>query len=115
MKEFCIKKAYTIKEAIDKIDNNHNRTVIVVNDSGTIIGVLSQGDIIRALSSGKTIYSRVEDIIHTNYLYLMENDMDKAYSIFKNNKISLLPVVDENHKLIDVITIDKIYNYLENK
>lgn len=113
MQKYCIYKSYTIKETIDKIDESHDRVVLVLNDEEKIIGVVSQGDIIRALSSGKNLYSRVEGIIRPGFLYLNIRDMKQAYQMFKKKKITLIPIVDKEFNLIDVITLKDIYKYLE--
>ena len=113
MNKYCIHKSHTIKEAIDRIDETHDRVALVVNDEGKVIGTVSQGDIIRALSSGKSIYARIEGIIQPGFLYLTEKNMKKASKIFKKKKITLLPVVDNTFNLVDVITLEDIYEYLE--
>ena len=48
-------------------------------------------------------------------MHLYEKNMEKAYPIFKKKRISLLPVIDHNNELIDFITIDDIYEYLETR
>lgn len=113
MKKYCINKSYTILEAIEKIDNSHNRVAVVVNDDEKVIGVISQGDIIRALSSGKSLYTNVEGVIQPSFLYLSDMDMENAYQIFKKKKITLLPIVDDDYNLLNVITLEEIYKYLE--
>lgn len=115
MERYCIRQGYTIKEAIESIDRNKDRVAIVVNADSKVIGVVSQGDIIRALTSGKSLYARVESIIRSDFLYLNSRDMREAYRLFRKLKISLLPVVDENFGLVDVIVLDDIYQYLEEK
>ena len=59
--------------------------------------------------------NRVAIVTGDSFLHLYEKDLEKAYPIFKKKQISLLPVIDHSNKLIDFITIDDIYNYLENK
>ena len=108
MDRYCIGLDYTIKEAIERIDYNKNRVVVVLNEDSKVVGVISQGDIIRALSSGKNLFSKVESIVRPNYFYMNSRDMDKAYSVFKKTKITLMPIVDEGFHLVDVINMDDI-------
>ena len=91
---YCVKEHYTIKEVLEQFESYNNRVAIVTGDSDKVIGVVSQGN---------------------SFLHLYEKDLEKAYPIFKKKQISLLPVIDHSNKLIDFITIDDIYNYLENK
>lgn len=115
MNKYCVYKTYTIKETIDKIDDTHDRVVFVLNEEDKVIGVISQGDIIRALNCGKNLYARIENLAQPNFWYMKEKNMEEAYSIFRKRKITLMPVVDEDFKLFDVITLDDIYEYLEGK
>lgn len=115
LERYCVKEHYTIKEVLEQFESYNNRVAIVTGDSDKVIGVVSQGDILRALSAGQNLYTPVNQIIRNSFLHLYEKDMEKAYPIFKKKQISLLPVIDQSNKLIDFITIDDIYNYLENK
>jgi len=115
MDKYCIGQDYTIKEAIERIDANKDRVVLVVNPENKVVGVVSQGDIIRALSSGMYLYSRIESIIRSDFLYMNERNMEEAYRLFKKIKITLLPIVDNDFCLIDVINMNDIYAYMEGK
>lgn len=115
LERYCVKEQYTIKEVLEQFESYNNRVAIVTNDSDKVIGVVSQGDILRALSAGQNLYTPVNQIIRNSFLHLYEKDLEKAYQIFKKKRISLLPVIDHGNKLVDFITIDDIYEYLENK
>lgn len=112
---YCVGEQYTIKEVLEQFESYNNRVAIVTSESNKVIGVVSQGDILRALSAGRNLYTPVNQIIRSSYLHLYEKDMDKAYPIFKKKQISLLPIIDHNNELIDFITIEDIYEYLENR
>lgn len=112
MNKYFVLKSYTIKEAIDIIDEYHDRVVLVVNEEEKLIGIVSQGDIIRALSSGKNLYSYIGDIFRTDFIYATKKDMEYIVQIFRKKKITLLPIVDEEFRVLDVITLSHIYDYL---
>lgn len=115
MEKFCISEDYTIKETIERIDQNKNRVVFVVNKENKLVGVVSQGDIIRALCAGKSIYHRVDSLIRADFIYLNSRDMEKAYRLFKQMKITLLPVVDDDFRILSVISLDDIFSYMEQR
>lgn len=115
LERYCVKEQYTIKEVLEQFESYNNRVAIVTSISDKVIGVVSQGDILRALSAGQNLYTPVNQIIKNSFLHLYEKDLEKAYPIFKKKRISLLPVIDHSNRLIDFITIDDIYEYLENK
>ena len=113
MNKYCIGRDFTIIEAIEIIDKSKDRVAIVMTHDNRVIGVISQGDIIRAILSGKDLHSRIESLVRPNFYYLNTKDLEKAYQLFKKHKITLLPVVDEEFHLIDIICMDDIYNYME--
>lgn len=115
MNRFCILDTFSIFETIEFINNNKERAVLVCDDKQHVIGVVSQGDIIRALVEGVNIYQNVKSIMKIDFYYLNIRDMSNAYSIFKEKKITILPIVDSYFNLIDIITNKDIYDYLENK
>ena len=115
MENYCVRGTYTIKEVMEKFDDNNERCAIVLNNDNKVIGVVSQGDIVRALTAGINIYAQVETIIKPSFLYIQGNDINTAYKIFKKTKITLLPVVDHSFYLVGVITLDDIYEFLESK
>ena len=115
MDKFCILENYTIKEALDGFETNGERVMIVRDEDSKVIGVVSEGDIIRALAADIDIHTQIRNIIQNSFLYLKEKDMDKAYRMFKNKRITLLPVIDDDFMLVDVITMRDIYYYLENR
>lgn len=112
---YCVGERYTIKEVLEQFESNHDRVAIVINQSNKVIGVVSQGDILRALSAGRGIFTPICQIIQSSFLHLYDRDMQKAYSIFKKRQITLLPIIDQNNELLDVITVTDIYNYLESQ
>lgn len=114
MERYCINQSYTIKETIESIERLKDRVVIVVDNNDKVIGIISQGDVIRALLAGKNLYTQVQSIVRPNFFYLNSRDLKKAYELFKKYQITLLPVVDENFQLLEVISMKDIYNYLED-
>lgn len=115
MEKHCVYLDYTIKEVIERFDENKDRVAVVLNQEQKVIGVVSQGDIIRALCGGKNLYTRVKSIIQPSFFFLHDRDMKEAYRVFKNKKITMLPIIDNDYYLVDIVTLDDIYVYLEEK
>lgn len=112
--KYCISETYTINEAISQFERNNDRVAIVINQSNKVIGVISQGDILRAISGGVEMYAPINQIIKNSFLHLYKKDLNAAYNIFKLKKITLLPIINDRNELIDVITLDDIFVFLEN-
>lgn len=101
--KYCIHESETILSAIERIQENDMRTVLVLNDSEKVVGVVSQGDILKAIVSGTTLYVQVNRIMTTSFSYLMTKDLQKAVKLFKTKYFSLIPVLSNDFKLQDVI------------
>lgn len=115
MEKHCVLADYTIKEVIDRFESNNDRVAIVLDLNEKVVGVVSQGDIIRAIASGKNIYVSVKNIIQPSFKYVKQKNMEEAYRYFKKYGLTLLPIVDDQYCLVDVITVQDVYEYLENK
>ena len=97
----------TVLDAASKIDKNHLRCVFIAEDE-KIIGVCSQGDIIRMLLQGGNEYTPVDKITKTSFVYLHEKNFKRAFGLIKQHGITVIPILDENFHLRDVITLPMI-------
>lgn len=115
LEKYCVNESCTIREVLEQFESSNDRVAIVVSASGKVVGVVSQGDILRALSAGTNLYVQIRQIIKSSFLHLYSRDMEEAYAIFKKKKITLLPIVSYENVLMGVITLDDIFEYLENR
>lgn len=113
--KYCVDESYTIKEILEQFEKQNDRVAIVLNNAQKVVGVISQGDILRALSGGADIYTPINKIFRNEFLHQYSKNMKDAYLIFKSKKITLLPVINEENELVDVITLDDIFEYMEKK
>lgn len=102
--DYCITKNYTIKEVMEVLQRIKERGVVVLGDDEKVCGVLSQGDIINALVNGRNVFSRIDGIYTENYIYLNDSMDEKAIEYFKKRNLCLIPIIDSDFKLIDILT-----------
>lgn len=112
---YCITPSYTIKEALAQIEENKNRAVLVIDDLGRVSGLLSQGDIIRALASGANLFASVGQFASPSFVYLKNRDLEKAYQLAKTRGMTIFPILDNEFKLIDVLTLFDVFDYVEKR
>lgn len=113
--KYCVRENYTVKEALEVIDANQDRVALVLDKNDKVVAVVSQGDILRSLAGGGNLYAQVATIVRPSFMYLAEKDMEKAYKMFKKTQITMLPIVDEDFHLVEVLNLQDIYEYLENR
>lgn len=113
--DFCVTKDYTIMEVMQVFKRNKERGVVVTGESGKVCGFVSMGDIIYALAGGKDMYSHIGQICTSSFIYLKEKDYKEALKLFQKRNISLIPVIDDEMELVDVITAKEIFKMVELK
>lgn len=113
LSEYCVTKKYTLQEALDQIQRNKNRNVFILDDEDRVVGILSQGDAVRALCRGTDIHVGIDGLYSPSFFYLTKYDWDAAMRFVRDKGITLIPIVDDNFQLVDVITPGDIIAYLE--
>ena len=88
---------------------------IIVDKDGKCIGTISDGDIRRSLNNYK-ISDPIKKIYNKKFIYINEGERpNKILRIYeeelkKNNRISTLPVLDKNKKIVDIINYNDFLN-----
>lgn len=113
--DFCVTRNYTIMEVMQVFERNKERGVLVVGEAGKVCGFLSMGDIIYALVGGKNIYSNIGQICNPSFIYLKEKNYGQALKLFRERNISLIPVINDEMQLEDVITAKEMFGMVELK
>lgn len=88
-------------------------TLFVVNERRKVIGTITDGDIRRALVSGVTLESNLSDIAHRQFNYINNDDLDVAQiHKAKANGIELLPILNSDLEIVDVLNFKIQKSYL---
>lgn len=113
-KEHLILSGSKVKEALLKFNElSPDAILFVVDINDILIGALTDGDVRRGLLKGFTIDSFVEEIIQDNPRYITkgENNLEKIIA-YREGDFRVVPVVDENRKVVNVINFRNIRSYL---
>jgi mannose-1-phosphate guanylyltransferase / mannose-6-phosphate isomerase len=106
--KFLINSGATIYEALSKIDLNKKGFLIVSNQDNLTVGVLTDGDIRRALLSSYLLSDNIKEIYIKEYSYLkIKSTFDKTCEKFRLEKNNFLPVLDDDKRIINLITRDQ--------
>lgn len=101
--KFVIDENSTILEALKKIDENKRSYLLIVNEENVLLGLITEGDIRRLLINNAKLEDKVSYNQHIEKVYNSE-EFNILFEKFKSERIALLPIVDENNKLINIIT-----------
>ena len=93
-----------ILNALKQLEETKERTLICVDEEDRLIGVIADGDIRRALIAGHTITSPVEVCVQKNPVYISSQASYEQAMKLLSDRVRLLPITDESHKVIDCYT-----------
>lgn len=112
LKKYIINKNSKLISALEKIDSN-NKGFLVVIDDEKVCGVITDGDIRRDLIKAKDLNKTINTIYTDSFIFLTINDgFKKVVEFFKESNIKFLPILDENKKLINIITKENLHSIL---
>lgn len=103
---FVVKKTADLKQALEIISANQRGTAAVIDEQDKLVGILSDGDIRRALLREASLITPVEKVMNVNYIFYQQGMKESPQEIFqKHREITILPVIDQDRKLIDVLAV----------
>ena len=100
--KYIVDSKSTIEDAWSVININDHRSVIVV-DGVKVVGTLSDGDLRQAILSKRIFSTPVWEVMNTNFMYITGEKKKEGLNILEKKNIFLLPVVDDEMTLIDII------------
>jgi D-glycero-alpha-D-manno-heptose-7-phosphate kinase len=112
---FTITESESLRLALQRIDENCYGTIFVVNENGSVVGLATDGDIRRYLISGGSLDDSV--IKCANRKFVWENPRTPREILLKHldHRIRVIPLLDENRCLVDVVSRDYMPIKTENR
>jgi dTDP-glucose pyrophosphorylase len=96
---------------MEALDKTAEKVLLVVDDKQVLIGTLTDGDIRRHILKGRNLSGTIQDAFHSNPIFILQEnvDPDKIKDVFLENKIDLVPILDQNHKVVNFMTWAKAF------
>ena len=107
--DLAAKPSDTLKTAIEIIDCNKVKIVLVVDESNKLIGTVTDGDIRRALLRHLHMDSLISEFMNNDPISANGN-WNQAFilSVMKRNGIMQIPIVNDNMIISEVISLKDI-------
>jgi len=111
MKSHIISKECSLLDALSLINTLYPEPLVlfVVDENNRMVGTLTDGDSRRALIAGASVNDKAMKIMQRNFNY-MRADEDNIVLELRRQKsmnMKLVPVLDDNHHIVDVINLEK--------
>ncbi len=113
----ALKPEMTVRQALDVIcrtgvDKETIYTCYVVDQSGKLAGHVSVKDMILALNDDLQMRS----IMNSNVISVnVHDDQEKVAEDFKKYNFLAMPVVDDENRLVGIITVDDVMDVMEDE
>ena len=108
----CISKDKSLLEALEQLNSFYDEPLVlfVVDENNRMVGTLTDGDSRRALIAGVSVNDKAETVMHRNFHFMRSDDISNVREIRhqKEMKMKLVPVLDNNMHIVDVINL---YHY----
>jgi dTDP-glucose pyrophosphorylase len=110
MKDIIAKPDITIRQAMKKLSQSGEKCLVIVDEKNTLLGTLSDGDLRKAILNGSEMSDSIQQIYQSSPTVLIDREYKKAdvKRIFTQHRFDLIPVVNNQGKLIDIILWDEI-------
>lgn len=113
----CAKENATIIEAATRIVWGGFNGIPIINDDGMVIGILTTLDILNAIKDSKDINSTaIGEIMTVNPIVINQNkDIEETIDIMNKNRISMIPVVEDDGRIIGICSRSDIIKEILNE
>ena len=116
MKKYIVSHTIPLLEALSRINDlvPGPMVLFVINEDKKMVGTLTDGDSRRALIAGASVNDPVSKVMHRNFKFLTEgvdNDVRHLHEL-KQKKMQLIPVLDKEHHIIDIIDLERLQTKL---
>ena len=113
MKQHQIRQDITLLEALAVINGLAPEPLVlfVVDENNQMVGTLTDGDSRRALIAGASLDYKVSKVMHRDFNYMDVKDIDDVKEIKRQRdlKMRLVPVLDVEKHIVEIINLEK-YN-----
>ena len=111
MKNHYISKEKTLIEALTTINSlvPDPLVLFVVDENKCMVGTLTDGDSRRALIAGASVNDKIEKVMHRNFNYMRVEEIGDVKEIKhqKEMKMKLVPVLDADRHIVDIINLER--------
>lgn len=93
----------TIVDAMEAIDQNSKGILFVIDSERHLIGCITDGDIRRWLIKTGNLKADISRAMNQSPKYVLEAEKNKSYSIMHQYKLTAIPVIDKEKKVVDAV------------
>lgn len=113
--KYIIPSSATLSDALIALNNLSGDvlTLLVVDQTGKMLGTLTDGDVRRNLIVSKDLQTSITEAMNVHFKYATQNHTDVRFiHEMREAGVILLPVLDENKKIVTLYNFKKLRSVL---
>ena len=111
MIDHFISQDITLLEALAKINSLAPEPLVlfVLDNEKRMVGTLTDGDSRRALIAGASVNDKVSKIMHRSFNYMKLEELDDVKELKRQKELQmrLVPVLDKEHHIVEIVNLEK--------
>ena len=104
LKDIIIECNAALRDALEKLDNTGQQILLVVDETKRLVGIFTDGDFRRFILRNQSLNVPIKEAMNRSFTVLNQQDKSKAYDILKKSRFNHIPIVDNQGKVVDLIT-----------
>lgn len=109
-----VRPEMSIREALERMDAARFQIVMVADENEILRGVLTDGNVRRAILQGIDLEKPVSEVMSANPVSARpEMSREEMMMLMRKHVIHQLPVVDENKRILKLVTLDDFLGLME--
>lgn len=113
--DYIVQPDSGIMDILKKIDKNAMGIVYVCDEDRQLKGVITDGDIRRFIIHSGKLDAKAVQIMKTDPISVAESDIDSVIRVMRTQQVKSVPILDENHHVVDIRFQDERSVIVKNK
>jgi D-glycero-alpha-D-manno-heptose-7-phosphate kinase len=101
---YVIDENAAVRQALAKIDANHEGVVLVIDASGAVVGLVTDGDIRRKLLENVSLDDPIQVCANPDFVHAHAKTSREHILKQLDNQIRAIPLLDDERRLVNIIT-----------
>ncbi len=102
LEKYIVDISYSLEQTMKAINANAKGLALVC-EGRKLFGIVTDGDIRRYLLSGGSLKETICSAVNKNPCFIQEEERSLAESVMAQKELSVIPVVNVSHELVDII------------
>jgi len=117
MKDITVPPDITIRQAMKALDKTAEKCLLITDENKKLLGTLTDGDLRRSILAGSKFSVDISASYNTKPTVFIQGkySTEEAKQLLYDLKLDLIPIVDENHLVVDYVTWSSMGDEIQSK